>query len=189
MKLNKVICENCPLRLFNPDNKVCMKGVGDVYSDKLIVLPYIDKKAFKHHGIDSGILFEDVKEVLDSSTGGCMEANYYITSLIKCKESYKLDMTDDIVSRCSMHLYNEISQLRPKYVFLFGNAVNRLLKGSIEENINRINIFGRTAYFSNYNPSIHRYNTDKTDVVRNVFIKHLKAINYNEFSDYEIIKY
>lgn len=188
MKLNKVICENCPLRLFNPDDKVCIEGTGDMYSDKLIVLPYIDKNASKY-GIDNGMLFEDIKSVVDSSTGGYMEANYYITSLIKCKESYKLNMTDDIISRCSMHLYKEISQLRPNYVFLFGNAVNRLLKSSIEENINRISIFGKTLYFSNYNPSIHRYNTDKTDVVRNVFIKHLRAINYNDFKDYEIIKY
>lgn len=185
--MDLTVCKDCPLRLFSRDDKVCIKGYGNVLSQRIIVLPYIDKKAYKYGKLSSSDIVAKLLDVVDFPTGRFIQDNYYVTSLIKCKETYKIEVTNYIISRCVQYLHKEIVDMDIRHIVLIGNAVTSILGSSIEYNIDKIHVINGRAYFSMYNPYIVKYNANKTANVVECYNKYLHAISINDYSDYEII--
>lgn len=181
-----IVCENCPLRLFSREDKVCIKGYGNVFSKRIIVLPYVDKSAYKYGKLSSNEVIKKFEDVVDFSTG-VLQDNHFITSLIKCKETYKIDVTTEIIERCVQHLHKEIVDMNIYQILLIGNASTSILGSTIEYNIDKIHVINGRAYFSVYNPYIVEYNVNKATDVAKCFNRYLDAITTNNFSDYEII--
>lgn len=186
LNMVSIVCENCPLRLFSREDKVCIKGYGNVFSKRIIVLPYVDKSAYKYGKLSSNEVIKKFEDVVDFPTG-MLQDNHFITSLIKCKETYKIDVTTEIIGRCVQHLHKEIVDMNIYQILLIGNASTSILGSTIEYNVDKIHVINGRAYFSVYNPYIVEYNANKATDVAKCFNRYLDAITTNNFSDYELI--
>lgn len=181
-------CDTCPLRLYNKDDKLCIKGYGNIHYKHFIILPYVDTIAYKEYNLSFGQIAKDLDKAFISSTGELSNKTHYITSLIKCKETNKINIDNQILNRCMCYLNDEIIRFKPKIILLLGNVVNKMLNITIEEGLGKIYVHNGICYFINYNPSIGRYSSDKLEVFKKELDKYINAITSNNFSNYEILK-
>lgn len=181
------ICEDCALRLFNKKH-YNIKAIGTPNYGNMIVIPNIDKSSYKNNQLEFSKILEIINEVSLTSTGVCVTDYCYVTALIKCKETNKLELRDLDIQRCATILGQEINHFKPKKVLLLGSAVHRMFNQSIDDNINKIIVSNNIGFFANYNPNVKNYNVDKFKVFEQHFIKWCNSVKTNDFSNYEIIK-
>lgn len=182
-------CDNCALRLYNKD-KVLLKGTGNLTADRIAVLPYVDRIAFKKYNITEGVLYNDLSDAIGflSSTGQFLQEMFYVTHLVKCKLNHNVNIDTIVNNNCIHYFIKEINYIRPRYIFLYGNAIEKILNISVKEALDKVYVHNNIIYFSNYNPSAYRYNEELKEEFINLFIKHLDAINYNDYSNFKIIR-
>ena len=179
------LCKDCALRLFN-DKGHNINGIGNIWSGNALVLPNVDRDAYKKQDMS----FSSQVEILNtiSSTGG-IEANLYIVPLIRCNVNEDIEITNDIIKRCTFIFVNIATKYQLKNIMLCGDAARQYLHiDDIAPYLDTI-IFdtkNKVKYFVNYSPLV-KYTNDK---LYNSFISHfIKYYNsiINGFYDYDIM--
>ena len=99
------VCEQCPLRLFN-DRGHNISGIGNIWSGSALVLPNVDKPAYKKQDMSFSSQVAIINTILP--TGG-LEQNLYAVPLIRCNEKFDIEITDRIINRCSFYFNTEIA--------------------------------------------------------------------------------
>lgn len=179
-----MVCDNCPLRLFN-DKGYNLKGIGNSSYGNMAILPNIDKEAYKNNDISFSKQLDVINQILSK---GEFQENFYITPLIKCKETTNCITTDIIIRNCQIHLMNEIKRCNPRHVILFGSSIRRLFNVniSIENVIGKIYVSpNNRIYYFNYSPFIVYKNIDKQSVFIEELLKAYYSITNKYYYEYE----
>lgn len=182
------ICDNYALRLFN-DKGYNLPGIGTTYYGNFIIIPNVDKPAYKQQNLNFSKQVEIVSQSLFSLTGELVVDFSYITALIKCKETNKLELTDDIFKRCICYLKYEIRQFRPRHVLCLGNVAQCLFNVSVSELLGKVIYHNGIFYSFDYNPSIKLYDVDKFNIFEEHLVKWYNMIKFKNYRDYEILVY
>lgn len=169
----KDVCQDCALRLFNTKGHNII-GEGCTQYGNVIIIPYIDKDAYRRQDItfDNG-----VKIVKDIITEECNEdiLNWcYFTSLIKCNETTKCPVNDNILRRCFTHLIKEFNDIKPKNVLMLGTDT--------PAKVNDLNFYNYSTHrpfidvkginFSwNYSPYVKYYNKERFNLFKSSLIE------------------
>lgn len=184
MFLNKMVCLDCPLRLYNTKG-YNISGVGNPNYGNIIILPNVDKEAYKHQNFTFEQMIVTLNSLSHSSTGVDILDYCYITPLIKCKIANSIILDDQIVKRCMENLKREILTYSPINFLLLGKDVmSHFLQYSINPDKMYVDICNR-RWFNNYSPGITLYDHEKAQIFENGFIKWLNAVKSNNFSNYE----
>ena len=178
------VCDDCALRLFNSKGHN-IQGIGTALYGNMIVLPYIDKSAYKLQRLD----YSKLVSILCDSSMGELPINYaYITSIIKCRETINLEMTDDIRNRCITYLTKEVIEFKPRTILCLGNAAHQLFNVPVSKLIDKIIVSNGIIYFFNYSPGVAKYDADKFEEFKQHYAKYYGAIKNKNYYGYEIIK-
>ena len=166
-------CESCALRLFNPKGHNII-GEGCTLYGNIIIIPYIDKDAYRRQDIvfDNGVKI--VQDVIMESCNENVLDWCYMTSLIKCKETQKCPINDDILRNCFTHLIKEFEEIKPKNVLLLGTdtpaKVNDL--NFYNHSIKKPFIDVKGINFNwNFSPYVKYYNRDRFELFKSSLIK------------------
>lgn len=108
-----IMCKNCPCRIFN-SNKIIRYGKGNLYGDKVIILPPYKTDSITFTPIEESIL-KDILLKSNISLDSC-----YITRAIKCYSDSK-GINRNSTYHCFKTIIEEIKFIKPKYIFCFGN--------------------------------------------------------------------
>lgn len=179
------VCEECPVRLFNTKHHN-LRGVGNPYFGKCIVVPNVDYVAYKKGDMGFSKQVEIIKECLPS-TGGL--DNVYIVPLIRCNENIACEINDDIYRRCLTHFAEDIKQYDFHHIMLLGEAGRRFTSVDISTYIDTVMVScnGR-SYCVNYSPLIKYVDDSKFEVFKEHLVKwYNSAVNYN-YKDYEYLE-
>lgn len=182
-------CKECPLRMFN-DKCFNLEGVGNALFGKLIVVPNVDYNAYRNRGMSFSKYVEIIKEVLNSSTGGCYE-DYFIVPLIRCNLTEKCPVNKDIIRRCINYTIKDIIDNNSVKILLLGDAAKYYLNiDSIEAHINKLYVirdsFTIRGYSVNYSPFVKYIDDDKYKEFCNHLIKWYNADKDNNYNGYEV---
>ncbi len=111
---NCVYCVNCPARLYAKNDTELNLGFGNLYANKIIIVPTysVDYKKTGTYISSINIL----KDYLPN-----IEENYYITRDAKCYIP-QYDINNDIGKYCSSILNKQLARLQAKYIFAFGDV-------------------------------------------------------------------
>lgn len=179
-----MVCSECPLRLYNTKGHN-INGVGNTNYGNMIILPSVDREAYKHQNFTFEQMIVKLNDLSVLSTGVEILQYCYITPFIKCKIASSIILDDQIVKRCKENLKEEIIKYRPVNFLLLGKDVmSHFLQYSINPNKMFVDVCNR-RWFNNYSPGITLYDQDKAKVFENGFVKWLNAIQNNNFSNYE----
>lgn len=166
-------CDKCALRLFN-DKGYNISGQGNPNYGNLIVLPYIDKDAYRNQNISYANMVKDMQEIIKEETSEDLLDWCYVTSLVKCKETRRCEITDIILRNCFENLIEEFRLYDFKQVLLLGvdtpSKFNEL--NLYNFSIHRAYINTTNVNFSwNYSPGVKYYNADKFEIFKAALIK------------------
>lgn len=177
----------CPLRLFNPKGHN-IKGVGTPIYGNMIIVPYVDNKAYKAQSLDFEDMLQQMNEIIISSTGDMLQTYCYVTPFIKCKQNINCEINDDIIRNCKQLLIEEFYKYRPVNILLLGSDITKhFLNSLIDINSYYVDVFKR-KWFSNYHPGIANHSPDKAEDFRNGLIKWFNSIKNNNYYGYKEIK-
>ena len=179
------VCNNCPLRLFN-DKGHNISGIGNIWSGNALVLPNVDKSAYKKQDMSFSNQVSIINEIL--STGG-QEQNLYIVPLIRCNEKFDIEITDRIIIRCSHYFEEDVNNHQIKNIMLCGDAARRIL--NVDDLKPYLDIIicerkTRRRYFINYSPLVKYTNDENFEVFKHYLIKYYNSI-MSKMYDYEIM--
>lgn len=181
------ICENCALRLFN-DKGHNLAGVGNAIYGNMIIIPNVDKYAYKKQDMTFSKTVEVVNNMLNASTGVIATDYFYITPLIKCREVNNFSVTEYEIKNCVNHLNNEIVRYNIRTIFIMGKVSNRLFNLGINDLFDKVYVSGRYLISGTYNPLISFFDEQKGTECTNHLIKWYNALINKNFIGYEIIK-
>lgn len=175
------ICEHCAYRIIN-EKYHCVKSIGNRFSDKIIVLPYIEAGAKNIIGSKAfqaiSNLYKDLfdRDILD---------DYYITCLTKCPANLKYPFQRNIIDTCYAYIYQEFIKYSFNKCIFVGNAASYLAnifpRKEIVLYVRPVNI----KVFAIYNPYVIRY-----DNMKDLFMLQLssifKAYKYDDYNNLKI---
>ena len=179
------VCEQCPLRLFNVRGHN-INGIGNIWSGNALVLPNVDKSAYKKQDMSFSSQVEILQQIL--STGG-LEQNLYVMPLIRCNEHFDIEITQRILFRCLIYFNETVNTHQIKNVMLCGDAARRML------NIDDLRPYLDTAicenktrrrYFVNYSPLVKYTNDEHFEVFKSHLVKYYNSI-MTKMYDYDIM--
>lgn len=180
-------CDDCALRLFN-DKCHCLKGVGNPWSGKMIVVPNVDYQAYKNKDMTFSKYVEVINEVLTSSTGGL---DYYIVPLIRCKLNENCPIDNHLIRRCGVYLFTEMRIYNINKILLLGRAAELITPNAISKDVNKMFIgpgtLGR-VYSVSYSPLVKYIDDNKYKEFCNHLVKWFNADKYNNYDGFEIVK-
>lgn len=179
------VCQNCALRLFNPKGHN-INGVGSHIFGNMIIMPYVDNKAYKYHNLQFADMVQQITDCIRSSTGGMVQDYCYITPFIKCKQSVRCPINEDIEHNCMQLLKEEFIKYNPRNILLLGSNISHyFLQDTINVDSMFIDIRGR-RWFTNYHPSIVNHDPDKAQLFEHGLSKWFNAVTNNIFDNYEV---
>lgn len=181
--MDNAYCTNCPMRLFN--TKIYnVPGVGNPFSGRLIVLPYVDYQAYKQLGLDYSSQVEIITNILST---GVLE-NLYIVPLIRCNPTISCDINTDIYKLCVNYLINDINKYGFTDILLMGSACSRYLGVDTKDYISSlITHDGKCKYFVTYSP-LTKYTNDKLFAVVTANVQQWYIASYEKnYSKYDIV--
>lgn len=181
------ICENCALRLFN-DKGHNLAGIGNAMYGNIIIIPNVDKYAYKKQDMTFSKSVEAVNNMLLASTGVLATDYFYITPLIKCREFNSFNVTEQEIRNCVNHLNDEIIRYNIKTIFIMGKVSSRLFNIGINDLIDKLYVSGRYLISGTYNPLIGLFDEEKGIKCTNHLIKWYSSLVNKNFIGYEIIK-
>lgn len=177
------VCYNCPLRLFNKKGHN-INGIGNIWSGNALVLPNVDKDAYKKQNMSFSNQVKVLQQILP--TGG-LELNLYITPLIRCNEHFDIEITPQIVSRCLTYFDSIVNVHKIENIMLCGDAARRFLNiDNLEPYLNTIicDRNSRRKYFVNYSPLVK----DKYfDTFKKYLRKYYKSIISGMYDNYNVM--
>lgn len=183
-----LVCENCPMRLFNTKN-YNLKGIGNPHYGICIVIPNVDYQAYKKGSIGFSKQVEIIKDIISSSSSSTGELDLFIVPLIRCNETISCELTDDIYYRCITHFANDIYKYNFKYIMLLGDAGRKFLNVSIKDNLDNIFISSHNrCYIVNYSPLVKYIDDTKFEDFKSHLLKWYNSIRSKYFTNYNFIK-
>ena len=178
------VCDDCPLRLFN-NKGYNINGIGNIWSGNALVLPNVDKPAYKKQDMSFSSQVEIIQQILST---GRLEQNLYVVPLIRCNEHFDIEITKEIVSRCYTHFNKEANEHQLKNIMLCGDAARRLLGiDDLKTYLNTVicDRATRRRYFINYSPLVKYTNNDNFEIFKSYLLKYYNSI-ITKMYDYEI---
>lgn len=179
------VCEQCPLRLFN-DKGYNIKGIGNTWSGNALVLPNVDKSAYKKQDMTFSSQVEIIQSILP--TGG-LEANLYTIPLLRCNENFDIEITQKIISRCYHYFEEDATKYQLKNIMLCGDAARRMLNvDDLKSYLDTVICDNRTKrrYFVNYSPLVKYTNEEHFEVFKARLLKYYNSV-VSKIYDYEIM--
>ena len=138
-------CDDCPAKLFNNGDKIIYKGIGNINSRTMIILPYyisINKKKFTE------IIDIIVEEYKKRYRRDLFESNY-ITPVIKCFcDNVQYDIKNTVFSKCAIKTISELSIHKYHSVIIFLGDSSEI-DIMIPNNLHKININCPFTIFDN----------------------------------------
>ena len=179
------VCENCPLRLFN-DKGHNINGIGNIWSGNALVLPNVDKPAYKKQDMSFSSQVAIINTILP--TGG-LEQNLYAVPLIRCNEKFDIEITTKIINRCRTYFETDVNNHQIKNIMLCGDAARRIL--NIDDLKPYLDVVicerkTRRRYFINYSPLVKYTNDENFEVFKRYLVKYYNSIVSKTY-DYEIL--
>lgn len=166
-------CKDCPLRLFNTKGYP-IKGKGTTVYGNIIIIPTIDKNAYKNQDITFDAMVQDMIDIIHSSTGGQLLDFCYITSLVKCTGNKRCPITPDIADKCFEHFIKEFNSIPIKHVLFLGKNTLQNLSDINAERIrtgrNYCNCRKIRDYSWNYSPGVKYYDDKKFEIFKQALI-------------------
>lgn len=188
--MNKQLCEDCPLRLYNKKG-YCLEGVGDIPTDSLIVVPNVDYIAYKN----SDFAFSKQVELINHTlfyrgVDYPIKIVPYIRCNIKLSKGM-IDATNPIINKlCLKHLNSDIIDNKIKNVMLCGDVAKSLL--NIPNITNTFNIRymnnNQITFYTNFSPLIIYNDEEKYKVFKDNLVNWINAIKFNMFDNYKLVR-
>ena len=179
------VCDDCALRLFNSRGHN-IGGIGNIWSGNALVLPNVDKSAYKKQDMSFSSQVELIKQILP--TGG-LEQNLYTLPLIRCNEHFDIEITQRILLRCLTYFNNDVDNHQIKNIMLCGDAARRMLNiDDLKPYLDTVICDKKTRrrYFVNYSPLVKYTNDNNFEVFKSHLIKYYNSI-ITKIYDYEIM--
>lgn len=157
-------CSNCPIRLYADDSDTIVFGVGNIYTDTIMILPSYDVNA----DIDYITILTLLQKAYSEITGSDLLENNYITRYIKCLDKTSRNLNNTAVKHCITNLYYEINKIHPKKIISFNKDYVEYLNG--------VNVFGDIKVINVISPGVMYYDNNN---LKEVFMKQLKEAIYD----------
>lgn len=156
-------CQNCPLKIYAKENDKIIFGVGNIFSNTIIILPSYNVNAKIEHNTILKILQDAYKDI----TGTDVLEDCYVTRSIKCLNKTDFNLDKEAIKSCISNLYYEIGRILPKKLIIFDKNINDYyMCNSIQKSFIIKNVIS---------PGVMYYNNQG---LKDTFIKQLKiAIN------------
>lgn len=108
-------CSNCPMSIYHKDDAKVMLGVGNIYSDIMMILPPYDVEAKIGYNTILKLLIDEYREL----TGKELLEDCYVTRYIKCVNKTPFNIYVNAYLYCYVYIQYEIKQLRPLHIISF----------------------------------------------------------------------
>lgn len=172
-------CKDCPLRLFS-DKGYPIKGAGNILYGNMIIVPTIDRIAYKNQNITFDTMVSILKDVIKSNTGESLLNFCYITSLVKCAENKYCPITSDIKLNCFELFINEFNENPVRNILFLGkntfDLFSNIQKYRLQHGMNYCNCNKPLNFSWNYSPGIKFYDNEKFEIFEKELIKWFKNI-------------
>lgn len=156
-------CSNCPIKLYANDNDTIVFGVGNIFSNTIMILPSYDVKA----GIGYPTILKILQDTYKDINSKELLEDYYITRSVKCLNKTDFNLEKDAIKNCINHLFYEVSRIKPAKVIIFDKQL-------YDFGLYNCNA-GKFVTKSVISPAVMYYNNEN---LKNIFMKQLKeAIN------------
>lgn len=178
-------CNECAIKIFGLKH-YNLKGVGNPFYGKCIVVPNVDYNAYKKGDMSFSTQVEIINDTLSST--GVQDFNIYILPLIRCNE--KITCKLDYISyyKCLHYFIDDMIKYNFKDILLLGGAARRFLNVDITQYLNTIIISKHNRrYAVNYAPFIKYIDNNKFNIFKENLIKWYNAINTETFNMYNIL--
>lgn len=177
------VCDDCPMRLFNTKH-YNLRGVGNPYFGKCIVIPNVDYDAYKKGDIGFSKQVEIIKSII-SFTGELDDI--YVVPFIRCNETISCELNDDIYNRCLTNFANDIRKYQFNDIMLLGEAGRRFLSCDINSYLDTILVSkNNRRYVVNYSPLIKYTDENKFEVFKSHLLKWYNAVTKRYYEGYEV---
>lgn len=184
-------CDDCALRLFN-DKCYNLKGIGNPYLGRLIVVPNVDYQAYKGRSMDFSSQVDIIKKTIahhNPSTGKGDNLDFYIVPFIRCNTTIGCEITTDIIQRCIKYLARDLVKYNFRDILLLGESTQLISHiGAIKDNLDKVYVTAsgnNRKYFVNYNPLIKYIDDNKFETFEHYLIKWYQSVTHRYY-DYEI---
>lgn len=172
------VCDNCPMRLFNVKN-YNLKGVGNPYFGKCIIVPNVDYLAYKKGDMGFSTQVEIIKEVLSFTGEG---DNVFIAPLIRCNENIACELTDNIYNKCITYFAKDVKKYNFTDIMLLGEAGRKFLNCSIEKHNNTLFVSpNRRRYVVNYSPLVKYVDSVKYEAFKLILQTWISCTSNKQF--------
>lgn len=113
------VCSKCPCHIYaDKDDKIIL-GVGNIYTDTIMILPSYDVKA----GIGYPTILKIVQDAYKNITGKELLEDCYVTRTIKCFNKTDFNLEKDAIKSCFYNLLYEVSRIKPKKVIILDKQI------------------------------------------------------------------
>lgn len=167
-------CNNCPLRLF-ADKGYPIKGAGNMLYGNMIVIPTVDRIAYKNQDITFDAMVNILNDAVKSNTGESLLNFCYVTSLVKCVENKSCLITSDIKLNCFELFITEFNSNPVRNILFLGkntyDLFSKIQKYRFQNGMNYCNGNKPLRISWNYSPGIKYYNKELYDIFEKEFIK------------------
>lgn len=156
IEINKAnCCKNCSLRLYAKNDDKITFGIGNIYTNTILILPSYDVNL----GEESNSMLSIIKDNYTKITGRNIFEDCYVTRYIKCFNKTDFNLNDDAIKYCVHHLIYEINRIRPRKIITFGDKYEEYIQNDY------------IPIFNVINPAVMFYDNEN---LKNKFIEQFK---------------
>jgi hypothetical protein len=113
------VCSKCPCRIYADEDDKIILGVGNIYTDTVVILPSYDVKA----GIGYPTILKIMQDAYKDIVGKELLEDCYVTRTIKCFNKTDFNLEKDAVKSCFTNLIYEVSRIKPKKVIILDKQI------------------------------------------------------------------
>lgn len=179
-------CDECPMKVANPKG-YCFDAVGNPAFGRLIVVPCVDKSAYKHGDMTFSDFVEIIRDALYPLTGGL--DGFMVAPMIRCMPTKEVPVDQYIAQRCIAYSFRDIRVNKLKKVIFLGDAARYMNFRNIKSSANTIFMMHGVGYSVSYSPLVK--NTDRKMYLD--FVEQLRnwysASKYNNYNGMKIVSY
>lgn len=113
------VCSKCPCRIYADEDDKIILGVGNIYTDTVVILPSYDVKA----GIGYSTILKIMQDAYKDIVGKELLEDCYVTRTIKCFNKTDFNLEKVAVKSCFTNLIYEVSRIKPKKVIILDKQI------------------------------------------------------------------
>lgn len=113
------VCSKCPCRIYADEDDKIILGVGNIYTDTVVILPSYDVKA----GIGYPTILKIMQDTYKNIVGKELLEDCYVTRTIKCFNKTDFNLEKDAIKSCFTNLIYEVSRIKPKKVIILDKQI------------------------------------------------------------------